>query len=247
MSGILYIVSTPIGNLEDITLRALRVLREVDLILAEDTRVTRKLLEHYKIKKELARYDEYSHAKIVNWILGQLEQGKNIALVSDAGTPGISDPGQRLVNYLVTKSSGHLAVKSLSHSVIESPSHLDAIVKVVPIPGSNAAITALSVSGFPTEKFCFLGFPSHKKGREKFFKNVAARKETTVFYESPHRILKTLDQLQEFVLPDREIMIARELTKMFETIYRGTISNVKKEISTKELRGEFVIILNAVS
>lgn len=225
MLGILYIVSTPIGNLEDITFRALRVLREVDLILAEDTRVTRKLLGHYEIKKEIVHYDEHNHARVADWIREQLEQGKNIALVSDAGTPGISDPGQRLISHLVIKSIGHSA-------------------KIIPIPGPSALIAALSISGFPTDEFRFLGFPPHKKGRETFFRELAQVSETVIFYESPHRILKTLEQLEKFVSTDREIMIARELTKMFETVYRGRAGDIKEKIPAKDLRGEFVVVLS---
>lgn len=224
MTSVLYIVSTPIGNLEDITLRALRVLREVDLILAEDTRVTRKLLEHYEIKKELVRYDEHSHTKMASWIVEQLEQGKNIALVSDAGTPGISDPGQRLIAFVRDRISNK---------------------SIVPAPGPTAFVTALSISGFPTDKFIFSGFPPHKKGREKFFRELATMSETVVFYESPHRILKTFEQLKQFVASDREIMVARELTKMFETTYRGRVGDIKDKIPAKELRGEFVVVLSS--
>lgn len=224
MLGILYIVSTPIGNLEDITFRALRILREVDFILAEDTRVTRKLLEHYEIKKELLHYDEHNHARIAVWVGEQLAQGKNIALVSDAGTPCISDPGQRLIAFVRDRISNK---------------------KIVSIPGPTALIAALSISGFPADKFIFLGFPPHKKGREKFFRELAHMPETIVFYESPHRILKTLEQLEKFVNLEREIIVARELTKMFETIYRGRVEDIKEKIPAKELRGEFVVVLSS--
>jgi 16S rRNA (cytidine1402-2'-O)-methyltransferase len=173
--GILYIVATPIGNLKDLTFRALEVLREVDLILCEDTRQTIKLLNHYAISKPLVSYFQHSKLSKVEFIIGELRLGKKIALVTDAGTPGISDPGGILVK-----------------EVIES---LSDQVKVVPIPGPNAAIAALSISGFPTDKFVFMGFPPHKKGRNKFFDEVVNAKHTVVFYESTHRILKSLKEL----------------------------------------------------
>lgn len=214
--SILYIVATPIGNLEDITLRALRVLREVDLILAEDTRVTKKLLDKYEIEKPMWSYHQHSTDSKVQEIIKELESGKNFALVCDAGTPGINDPGSQLIE----------AILNLSTSQVE---------RLVPIPGANAAITALSISGFPTDQFLFLGFPPHKKGRETFFKRVAESDVTVVFYESTHRIVKALSQLP----PDREIVVARELTKKFETIYRGKAGDIKLD----EIKGEFVIVV----
>jgi 16S rRNA (cytidine1402-2'-O)-methyltransferase len=216
----LYIVATPIGNLKDISQRVLETLRSVDLILCEDTRVTAKLLNHFEIRKPLQSYHQHSQLSKAAYVLEELKKGKNIALVADAGTPGISDPGNKLISYLVA----------------QLPS-----LKIVPIPGPCAAIAALSVSGFPADKFVFLGFPPHKKGRETFFKELANEEKTAVFYESPHRIEKCLEQLKEFLPADRKIAICRELTKMFETIYRGTIGNVT--IPKNEIKGEFVVVV----
>ncbi|MFH1173463.1 MAG: 16S rRNA (cytidine(1402)-2'-O)-methyltransferase, partial [bacterium] len=162
--GILYIVATPIGNLEDITLRALRILKEVDLVACEDTRQTRKLLDHYDIKTGTVSYHQHSRVQKIDWLVEQLQAGKNIALVSDAGTPGISDPGFKLV---------------------EAAQQAD--IKVETIPGPSAVIAAASVAGLPVDKFVFLGFPPHKKGRETFFKNLINEDKTIIFYESPHR------------------------------------------------------------
>ena len=219
---ILYIVATPIGNLEDITLRALQVLKEVDLILCEDTRVTSKLLAHYEIKKPLQSYHQHSKLAKVERILEAFEEGKNIALVSDAGTPGISDPGGLLVEEVVRRFSGE--------------------VKIISIPGANAALAALSVSGFPTDRFVFLGFPPHKKGRKTFFDGIAAREETQVFYESKHRIEKALAELAAR-LGDRPIIVARELTKQFETIYRGTATECLAQLRADKTLGEFVVVI----
>lgn len=215
----LYIVATPIGNLEDITLRALRILKEVDCILAEDTRVTAKLLARYEIKKPLMEYQQHSDLHRVRAIIDQLVAGQTIALVTDAGTPGISDPGGQLVQ-----------------AIVESGQH----IQIVPIPGPNAAITALSVSGFPTDRFLFLGFPPNKKGRKTFFEEVAKAEVTVVFYESPFRIAKAIAELP----PDRQVMIARELTKKFETIYRGRASEV--QLDPTEIKGEFVVVVRSL-
>jgi len=219
----LYIVATPIGNLEDITLRAINVLTNIDLILAEDTRVTKNLLDRYNIKKEIISYHQHSGFKKIDRIIETLKEGKNLALVTDAGTPGINDPG----NYLIMK-------------ILEEIPDL----KIVPIPGANAAITALSISGFPTDKFVFLGFPPHKKGRQTFFKNIAIYDETVVFYESKHRILKALDELKKLSnIDNRKIMIGRELTKQFETIYRGDIEHITQSMKGDNLLGEFVVVI----
>ena len=218
----LYIIGTPIGNLKDITLRALEVLKEVDLILCEDTRVTKKLLEHYQIKKPLLNYHQHSRLKKVNYILELLKQGKNLALVSDAGTPGISDPGNLLV---------YEAIERLREKV-----------EIIPIPGPSAATAAASISGFPMDKFLFLGFPPTKRKRKKFFEAVVKSKYPVIFYESPYRIIKTLKELSSFI-GDREIVVCREVTKKFETIYRGKIEEVIKEIE-KNPRGEFVVIVS---
>ncbi len=211
----LYIVATPIGNLKDITLRALHIFEEVDLILCEDTRVTKKLLSRYNIKTPTQSYHQHSKLKKINYILNLLKQSKSLALVSDSGTPGISDPGNKLINHLA---------KSLPD------------LKIVPIPGPNAAVTAASISGFPMNKFVFMGFPPHKKGRQKFFKEVAESKYPVIIYESPYRILKTLKELGQ-----KEIVVGRELTKKFETIYRDKAEEIIKQIKPK---GEFVIVIN---
>jgi len=228
--GILYIVATPIGNLEDISLRALRILKEVDLILCEDTRRSKKLLARYEITTPTLSYHQHSKFQKINYILELLGQGKNLALVSDAGTPGISDPGNKLVNEVL---------RCLGNQVIQHP---DAQVPIIPIPGPSALTAALSICGFPTDKFIFLGFPPHKKGRQKFFTEVTHAKYTNVFYESPHRILKALEELNKLA-PDREIVVARELTKKFEFIYRGKISEVFARLKKEKIRGEFVVII----
>ena len=220
----LYIVATPIGNLKDITLRAIEVLRSVDLILCEDTRVTAKLLARYDIQKSLQSYHQHSKLARTEQIFRLLEEGKNIALVSDAGTPGISDPGGMLVEAVAEKFGDD--------------------VVVVPIPGANAALAALSVSGFPTDRFIFLGFPPHKKGRKTFFDEVAAREETQVFYESKHRVEKALAELATR-LGDRPIVVARELTKQFETLYRGTAGECLGQLCEDKILGEFVVVLRS--
>lgn len=220
----LYIVATPIGNLEDITLRAISVLTNADLILAEDTRVTRVLLDRYNIKKELLSYHQHSGLKKLDRIVELLKNGNNLALVTDAGTPGISDPG----NYLIKE-----VLKEIPD------------LKIVPIPGPNAAIAALSISGFYSDEFVFLGFPPHKKGRQTFFRKIGETPETIVFYESKHRIIKTLEDLRSTAsLGDRQIMVARELTKQFETIYRGTTEDVLKALEGGNILGEFAIVIN---
>jgi len=218
----LFIVGTPIGNLEDITLRALSTLKKVDLILCEDTRVAKKLLNHYDIKTPVQSYHQHSNSKKINYIINLLKQGNNLALISDSGTPGVSDPGSKLINELINND---LASK----------------IEITPIPGSNAAISIASISGFPMNKFLFLGFPPHKKGRKKFFKNIADSKYPVIIYESPHRIMKTLKELAEF--ENFNVVIGRELTKKFETIYRGGVEEVIEQIEKEKIRGEFVIII----
>ena len=218
----LYIIATPIGNLEDITLRALRVLKEVDLILCEDTRQTKKILNKYEINTPSISYHQHSKLDKVNKIIDLLERNKNLALVSDAGTPGISDPGNKLIEHLVKNN-------------------ID--VTIIPIPGPSAVISALSISGFPTDNFIFLGFVPHKKGRQTFFKNLAEEKSTVAFYESPHRIIKTLESLKEYI-PEKEVVICRELTKIYETIYRGKPNEIAKKITADKIKGEFVVVVN---
>lgn len=221
----LSIVATPIGNLSDITLRAIHVLTNADIILAEDTRVTRQLLDHYNIKKEILSYHQHSGEHTIEKIIALLQSGKKVALVSDAGTPGVNDPG----NYLIQE-----ILKELPHEVI------------IPIPGPNAAVAALSISGFPSDRFLFLGFPPHKKGRKTFFERVGTTEETVVFYESKHRILKTLKELDSIAkIGHRKLIVARELTKQFETVYRGTLADVDAKIQANKnnLLGEFVVVI----
>lgn len=220
---VLYVTATPIGNLEDITLRALRVLKSVDLILCEDTRQTKKLLDRYEIKTPTLSYHQHSKLDKIHKIVDLVNEGKNLVLVSDAGTPGISDPGNKLIRYLIDNKVD---------------------VNIVPIPGPSATVSALSVSGFPTDNFVFLGFVPHKKGRRTFFKNLACEKRTAVFYESPHRIMKTLESLKEY-MPEKEIVICRELTKIYETIYRGKPEEIIKKITPSEIKGEFAVIVNS--
>lgn len=224
--AILYIVATPIGNLEDVSSRALRILKEVDLILCEDTRTTKKLLARYQISKPTVSYHQHSRLTKIKYILERLKRGQDLALVSEAGTPGISDPGVKLIDYLV---------KQLPD------------LKVVPIPGPSALITALSIAGLPADKFIFLGFPPAKKKRKKFFEEIAQARYTVVFYESPHRIIKTLEELS-FVIASkvkqpRPLVVCRELTKKFETIYRGKIEEVIEQIKNDKIKGEFVVIV----
>ena len=233
----LFIVATPIGNLEDISLRALRILKEVDIILCEDTRVTRKLLSRYDIKTPVLSYHQHSQLKKVNYIADLLKKGKDLALVSDSGTPGISDPGNKLINFLVRECN-------------PSAGSGDNSLSIIPIPGCSALITAACISGFPMDRFAFFGFPPHKKKRNKFFeelfRELADLKHPVVFYESPHRIIKTLEEVsnksQEFNLSP-EIIVCRELTKKFETIYRGTINQVIKKIKDDKIKGEFTVIV----
>lgn len=219
----LYIVATPIGNLKDITLRALEILKSVDLILAEDTRVTSKLLARYEIHKPLKSYHEHSGEKIYLGIKNALEQGQNIALVTDAGTPAIADPAGKLIQFI-------------RQNLPET--------KIVPIPGPSALIAALSVAGIPTNKFTFLGYPPHKKGRQTFFAQLAEIKNRPiVFYESRYRLQKALDNLAVVFSLEKEVIVASELTKMFEDIFQGNIEAAKKYFIGKKGKGEFVLIV----
>lgn len=231
----LYIIATPIGNLEDITLRALRVLKEVDVILCEDTRTTQKLLQKYEITTPTLSYHSHSGLAKVEKIFELLEQGKNLALVSDAGTPTISDPGVLLVSQI----REHFKVGPLG-----SP-RSDLGVSIVPIPGPSAVIAALSASGLPSSDFLFLGFLPHKKGRETLFKEIALSKRTTVFYESPHRILKTLESLKKHLSDERLIVLARELTKIYEEMVTGTAQELLQyfEKNKDKVKGEFVVMV----
>jgi len=218
--GILYICGTPIGNLEDITLRALKILKKVKLIAAEDTRHTKKLLNHYQINTKITSYYEYNKFRKAPHLVEILKNGKDIALVSDAGMPGISDPGYVLIN---------LALKNN--------------IKIIPIPGISALITALVVSGLPTDKFVFEGFlPRKIKERKRYFKSIENEERTVIFYETPHRLKRALKDMLD-VWGERKIVIARELTKMHEEIIRGKLSQVLTEISTKEIKGEITLVV----
>jgi 16S rRNA (cytidine1402-2'-O)-methyltransferase len=230
-SGKLYIVATPIGNLEDITLRALRVLKEADIVLCEDTRVTKKLLDRYEIQKPLLSYHHHSKLSRVEKIIEHLENGKTLALVSDAGTPGIQDPGNQLIAEL-TK------VQPSSEGMLN--------LQIIPIPGASAVSTIASVAGINMDKFTFLGFPPHKKGRETYFREVAYSKYPVVYFDSLHRFLKNIELLEKF-RPNARLIVGRELTKMFEEVVRGSVGKIKEELEKrdeKERRGEFVIIVH---
>lgn len=232
-----YVVATPIGNMGDITLRAIETLKSVDLILCEDTRETHKILEKYAINKPTMSYPsddvagKSSKKNKLTKIFELLYEEKNLALVSDAGTPTISDPGAMLVSKIKEK-------------------FLDS-VQVIPIPGASAVIAALSASGLPTHEFTFLGFLPHKKGRETLFKEIASAKRTMVFYESPHRILKTLESLVKFC-PNKKICVARELTKIYEEFKTGTPAEILEYFQPKadqpqadnKIRGEFTVIVS---
>jgi 16S rRNA (cytidine1402-2'-O)-methyltransferase len=225
----LYIVATPIGNLEDMTLRALRILKEVDVILCEDTRVTKKLLNHYEITTPTLSYHAHSKLSQVDKIFDLFRDGKDLALVSDAGTPTISDPGVLLVQQ-IREEFGDL-------------------VQILPIPGPSALTAALSISGISSAQFTFFGFLPHKKGRETIFKQLAEAKSASVFYESPHRILKTLDALRGHVVGNRKITIAREVTKLYEDVITGNAEEVYDYFfnNPEKVRGEFVVIVAGLS
>ena len=221
----LFVVATPIGNLSDFSERAKATLASVDVVLCEDTRVTKKLLEAYKIQAETLSYHQHSAQSKTSKVIELIEAGKSLALVTDAGTPSISDPGGKLVEELVH--------------------HFGNTLKIVPIPGPSAIITALSVSGFPADEFIFLGFPPNKKGRQRYFDRVASIDSTIVFYESTHRIMKTLEEIA-LRCPDRLMMVGRELTKMYETLYRGTALGVTEQLKSASIKGEFVIVIRSV-
>lgn len=223
--AILYIIATPIGNLEDISARALRILSGVDLILAEDTRVTKKLLERYQIKTKIVSYHQHSRLGKIDYFLGLLKQGKDLALVSDAGTPGVSDPGNLLVEKVVESSENK--------------------VTIISVPGPSALMTAASIAGFNMDRFLFLGFPPQKRKRKKFFEQVINSKCPVILYESSHRILKTLRELAMVPHGNKiEIVVCKELTKMFERTYRGEINHVIGKMESENLKGEFVVVVN---
>lgn len=218
--GSLYLVPTPIGNLEDMTFRAINILKEVDLIAAEDTRETKKLCNHFEIDTHLISYHEHNKESSGHKILELMKQGKNIALVSDAGMPIISDPGDQLVNEILAESG-----------------------KVIPLPGANAALTALIASGITPQPFFFFGFLNRqKKEKKKQLEELSKRTETIIFYESPHRLKETLSVMSE-ILGDRRICLSRELTKRFEEFIRGSISEAIKWSEENQIRGEFCLIV----
>lgn len=215
--GTLYVMATPIGNLEDITLRAIRILKEVNLIACEDTRHTGILLKHLDISKTLVSFHQHSKLQKIQFLIAKLQNGQDVALATDAGTPGISDP------------AGVLIAEAIKSNI-----------KIVPIPGVSALTTLLSVADKPLEKFLFLGFLPKKKGRQTLLKNVLKVDFPIIFFESPNRVLKTLEEIEQ-LLGDRLVIVGRELTKKFEEIYRGRISEVLPKIRAQ---GEFVILIN---
>ena len=216
----LFLVPTPIGNLEDITFRSIRILNEVDLILAEDTRTSGKLLKHFDIKSPMQSFHMHNEHKVLDKMVDKLKFGIKIALISDAGTPGISDPGFLLVRACVEEG-----------------------IETECLPGATALIPAIVQSGFPTDRFIFEGFLPPKKGRQTRLKQWSEESRTIVFYESPHKIVKTLSQLQEFVGGHRRLSVSRELSKKFEETVRGTVNELILHFSKKAPKGEFVIVL----
>ena len=220
MPGTLYIVSTPIGNLNDITFRAVEVLKQVDLIACEDTRRTKILLEKFGLAKNLISYYNYNERQRAEEIIRELKSGKNVALVSDSGTPGISDPGFVLIKRAIEEN-----------------------ITVIPIPGPTAFVCALVGSGLPMDEFVFMGFLPHKKGRKTKLKKLSEEERTIILYESPHRLIKTLNEILE-IFGDREIAVAKELTKIHEEFFRGKISEVLKKLTPDKIKGEFVIVIS---
>ncbi|MFA4995961.1 MAG: ribosomal RNA small subunit methyltransferase I [Patescibacteria group bacterium] len=260
--GTLYIVATPIGNLEDITLRALRVLKEADLIACEDTRVTRKLLEHFDIKNTTISYFQHSKLSKIEYIINQLTLGKNIALVTDAGTPGISDPGQALIhrireisnskflisnqnpNSKISKSSNcHPELVSGSHGILDQIWNDNKEIKIIPIPGSSALTAAASVSGMIEKEFYFAGFLPKKKGRQTKFKELSKLNVPIVIYESANRLEKALGEIREYFGDNTKVFIAREITKMFEEYWGGSVDEIIKDLPNHQLKGEVALII----
>ena len=219
-AGTLYLVATPIGNLEDMTYRAVKILSSVDMIAAEDTRTTKILLDHYNIVKPVVSYYSYNEQARAPQLIEKLLAGQSVAVVSDAGTPGISDP------------AFHIVQQALENNI-----------HIIPVPGASAVLSALIVSGLPTDRFVFEGFLPLKKGRKTKFELLKMESRTVVLYESPHRIVRTLEDILEH-LGNRRVAVARELTKKFEEVLRGTTESVLAEIKSKQPRGEYVIVLN---
>ena len=223
-SGILYVVATPIGNMEDITVRALKMLSQMDVIVAENTSHTLKLCSHYGIKTPVTTYNQHNSKRKINGIISKLESGAKIGLVTDAGTPGISDPGSSLVRAVAERD-----------------------IKIIPLPGPSAVVTALSIAGFPAEQFIFMGFSPNKKGKRLMeFENLRYEKRTAVLFESPHRLKRMLADLK-VIIEKRHIVVVRELTKMFEEIIRGTAEEVYDFFETNEPKGEFTIVVEGYS
>ena len=221
--GKLVLIPTPIGNLEDITMRAIRILSECDFILAEDTRVTKKLLNHLEISKPIQSFHIHNEHKVLNNFIEKIQNSILVALVSDAGTPGISDPGFLLVRACIENE-----------------------IEVECLPGPTALIPALVVSGFPTDRFIFEGFLPHKKGRQTRIQEICKEERTTVLYESPHRIHKLLLQLKEYIQPERQIAIVREISKYYEEVLRGNVDEIIQIANSKELKGEIVVVISAL-
>lgn len=219
-SGKLYILATPIGNLEDISLRTLRLLKEADLVLCEDTRTSGILLKHYDIKQPLQSYHKFNEHQLTERVIAQLQAGKTIALISDAGTPGISDPG-----FLLARAAVAAGLE------VEAP------------PGATALIPALVKSGLPSDRFCFEGFLPQKKGRQTRLKQLAEETRTMVFYESPYRVLKSLEELAQYCGAERQASVSREITKKFEDTVNGSLAELIQHFKTHAPKGEFVIVL----
>ena len=219
--GILYIVATPIGNMEDLTLRGLRLLQEVDLIVCEDTRVAKKLLFRYEIQKTLLAIPQHSATDKIQRVIEKLKQGLDVALITDAGTPGLSDPGNEVVAQVAASGC-----------------------TVAPIPGASALGAIVSVAGINLQEFLFKGFPPHKKGRQTYFTEVAESKIPVIYYESPYRVMKSFEMLNEMA-PEKNLIVGRELTKMFEQVVRGTVAEVLEyyKNSPSKIKGEFVVIV----
>lgn len=220
----LYLVPSPIGNLQDITLRALDVLKQVDVILAEDTRNSARLLNHFQIQKPLTPYHQHNEHKVLQHLVDQLVAGKNMAVLTDAGTPGISDPAFLLVRECIRNN-----------------------VKVETLPGATAFVPALVNSGLPINRFCFEGFLPLKKGRQTLLKKLATEDRTMVFYESPMRLVKTLEELQTYMGPDRQAAVSRELTKLFEETKRGSLAELAQYFGTKPVKGEIVLVVEGTT
>jgi len=219
----LIITPTPIGNLEDITLRSIRYLKECDFILAEDTRVTLKLLNHLEISKSVYSFHSHNEHKVLNQVIRKIQEVEKVVLVSDAGTPGISDPGFLLIRACIENE-----------------------IEIECLPGPTAVIPALVVSGFPTDRFVFEGFLPQKKGRQTRIQEICLETRTSVLYESPHRIQKMLRQFQEYIHPERPVAVIREISKMFEEVKRGTIQELIDFSELKELKGEIVVVVSAI-